>query len=177
MSRYDGLIIPRSYSEYINKTDSATFLQMLQKLTNIYSNAVTAGDNKAVTSNAVSRALLEFLKKEDFDDVIKNYLKKTEVEQEVSNVINRALAEDLKVVEYKKSADINANGIVDFNIDCSLQGFKPLLCQLAFVNDNKIVPYRQQVINNGVIVSVQNYNNVKLTLKVIISVLYKKVTS
>lgn len=164
MSRYDGLIIPRSYSEYINKTDSATFLQMLQKLTNIYSNAVTAGDHKAVTSNAVSRALLEFLKK-------------TEVEQEVSTVINRALAEDLKVVEYKKSADINANGIVDFNIDCSLQGFKPLLCQLSFVNDNKIVPYRQQVINNGVIVSVQNYNNVKLTLKVIISVLYKKVTS
>lgn len=164
MSRYDGLIIPRSYSEYINKTDSATFLQMLQKLTNIYSNAVTAGDHKAVTSNAVSRALLEFLKKEDFDDVIKNYLKKTE-------------AADLKVVEYKKSADINANGIVDFNIDCSLLGFKPLLCQLSFVNDNKIVPYRQQVINNGVIVSVQNYNNVKLTLKVIISVLYKKVTS
>ena len=30
MSRYDGLIIPRSYSEYINKTDAATLLQALQ---------------------------------------------------------------------------------------------------------------------------------------------------
>lgn len=30
MSRYDGLIIPRSYSEYINKTDAATLSQALQ---------------------------------------------------------------------------------------------------------------------------------------------------
>jgi hypothetical protein len=31
MSRYDGLIIPRSYNEYINKTDAATLLQSLQQ--------------------------------------------------------------------------------------------------------------------------------------------------
>lgn len=30
MSRYDGLIIPRSYSEYINKTDAATLSQALR---------------------------------------------------------------------------------------------------------------------------------------------------
>ena len=30
MSRYDGLIIPRSYNEYINKTDAATLQQALQ---------------------------------------------------------------------------------------------------------------------------------------------------
>lgn len=30
MSRYDGLIIPRSYSEYINKTDAATLTQSLR---------------------------------------------------------------------------------------------------------------------------------------------------
>ena len=30
MSRYDGLIIPRSYSDYINKTDAATLSQALQ---------------------------------------------------------------------------------------------------------------------------------------------------
>jgi len=30
VSRYDGLIIPRSYSEYINKTDAATLSQALQ---------------------------------------------------------------------------------------------------------------------------------------------------
>ena len=56
MSRYDGLIIPRSYSEYINKTDAATLQQALQ-LSGVLSRAVTAGDNKAVTSDAVATAL------------------------------------------------------------------------------------------------------------------------
>ena len=56
MSRYDGLIIPRSYSEYINKTDAATLQQALQ-LPGVLSEVVAAGDNKAVTSNAVNSAL------------------------------------------------------------------------------------------------------------------------
>ena len=59
MSRYDGLIIPRSYSEYLNKTDSATLSQMLQHLTGLWSHAVSAGDNKPVTSNAVNEALTD----------------------------------------------------------------------------------------------------------------------
>ena len=57
MSRYDGLIIPRSYSEYLNKTDSATLSQMLQQLTGLWSHAVSAGDQKPVTSDAVNSAL------------------------------------------------------------------------------------------------------------------------
>ena len=56
MSRYDGLIIPRSYSEYINKTDAATLQQALQ-LSGVLSGAVAAGDNKAVKSGAVATAL------------------------------------------------------------------------------------------------------------------------
>ena len=56
MSRYDGLIIPRSYSEYINKTDAATLQQALQ-LPGVLSGAVAAGDNKAVKSDAVATAL------------------------------------------------------------------------------------------------------------------------
>ena len=59
MSRYDGLIIPRSYSEYINKTDAATLQQALQ-LSGVLSGAVAAGDNKAVTSNAVYEALTNY---------------------------------------------------------------------------------------------------------------------
>ena len=59
MSKYDGLIIPRSYSEYINKTDAATLQQALQ-LSGVLSGAVAAGDNKAVTSNAVYNALAEY---------------------------------------------------------------------------------------------------------------------
>ena len=57
MSRYDGLIIPRSYSEYINKTDAATLHQALQ-LSGVLSAAVAAGDNKAVKSSAVNEALI-----------------------------------------------------------------------------------------------------------------------
>ena len=56
MSRYDGLIIPRSYSEYINKTDAATLQQALQ-LSGVLSGTVAAGDNKAVKSDAVKSAL------------------------------------------------------------------------------------------------------------------------
>ena len=59
MSRYDGLIIPRSYNEYINKTDAATLQQALQ-LSGVLSGAVAAGDNKAVTSNAVNGALANY---------------------------------------------------------------------------------------------------------------------
>ena len=62
MSRYDGLIIPRSYSEYINKTDAATLSQALQ-LSGVLSGAVAAGDNKAVTSNAVNGALENYQKR------------------------------------------------------------------------------------------------------------------
>ena len=66
MSRYDGLIIPRSYSEYINKTDAATLQQALQ-LPGVLSEAVAAGDNKAVKSSAVNNALTNYAKKSDLE--------------------------------------------------------------------------------------------------------------
>lgn len=68
MSRYDGLIIPRSYSEYINKTDAATLQQALQ-LSGVLSGAVAAGDNKAVKSSAVNDALTEFYIKKNLNRV------------------------------------------------------------------------------------------------------------
>ena len=74
MSKYDGLIIPRSYSEYINKTDAATLQQALQ-LSGVLSEAVAAGDNKAVTSNAVNNALANYTvngSSPTFQDVIIN---------------------------------------------------------------------------------------------------------
>ena len=74
MSRYDGLIIPRSYNEYINKTDAATLQQALQ-LSGVLSGAVAAGDNKAVTSNAVYEALDNYTvdgSSPTFQDVIIN---------------------------------------------------------------------------------------------------------
>ena len=58
MSRYDGLIIPRSYSEYINKTDAATLSQALQ-LSGVMDNAPTAGSSNAARSNGIKSALVD----------------------------------------------------------------------------------------------------------------------
>ena len=52
MSRYDGLIIPRSYSEYINKTDAATLQQALQ-LAGVLDSAPSKGSSRAVKSGGV----------------------------------------------------------------------------------------------------------------------------
>lgn len=56
MSRYDGLIIPRSYSEYINKTDAATLSQTLQ-LPNIMDSTPTENSNRPVKSGGIYTAL------------------------------------------------------------------------------------------------------------------------
>lgn len=56
MSRYDGLIIPRSYSEYINKTDAATIQQALQ-LSGVLSNSPAKGSSLPVKSGGVWNAI------------------------------------------------------------------------------------------------------------------------
>lgn len=55
MSRYDGLIIPRSYSEYINKTDAATLQQALQ-LPGVMDNAPTVQSTKPAKSGGIFAA-------------------------------------------------------------------------------------------------------------------------
>ena len=56
MSRYDGLIIPRSYNEYINKTDPVALAQALQ-LNGVLDAAPTSGSVKAVKSGGVFDSL------------------------------------------------------------------------------------------------------------------------
>lgn len=68
MSRYDGLIIPRSYSEYINKTDAATLLQALQ-LSGVMDNAPTANSNHPVKSSGVYNAEKTTIKQENFENL------------------------------------------------------------------------------------------------------------
>ena len=90
MSRYDGLIIPRSYSEYINKTDAATLQHALQ-LSGVLSGAVAAGDNKAVKSSAVYEALTEYTKKTElrhFHANTINYSEKILIVPNISNYGN-----------------------------------------------------------------------------------------
>ena len=60
MSRYDGLIIPRSYSEYINKTDAATLQQALQ-LSGVMDNVPTTGSNNPVKSGGVKTELEKYI--------------------------------------------------------------------------------------------------------------------
>lgn len=52
MSRYDGLIIPRSYNEYINKTDPVAMSQALQ-LNGVMDAAPTNGSNKPAKSGGI----------------------------------------------------------------------------------------------------------------------------
>ena len=80
MSRYDGLIIPRSYNEYINKTDAATLQQALQ-LSGVLSGAVAAGDNKAVKSSAVYEAIANL---KHFHENSLNYGLKIKIMEKVS---------------------------------------------------------------------------------------------
>ena len=56
MSRYDGLIIPRSYSDYINKTDAATLSQALQ-LPSVMDSTPTENSNRPVKSGGIYTAL------------------------------------------------------------------------------------------------------------------------
>lgn len=66
MSRYDGLIIPRSYSDYISKTDAATLLQALQ-LSGVMDSAPTSGSNKPAKSGGIYTELLKKVDKVFFE--------------------------------------------------------------------------------------------------------------
>ena len=88
MSRYDGLIIPRSYSEYINKTDAATLQQALQ-LSGVLAQLVAAGDNRAVSSDAVNKAINNYVVKDgtsfDYTNVDLNTITKSGIYSVVTN--------------------------------------------------------------------------------------------
>lgn len=100
MSRYDGLIIPRSYSEYINKTDAATLSQALQ-LNGVLAQSVSNGNNAAVTSNAVNGALANYINKTDaatlqqalqLPGVLSKVVAAGDNKAVTSNAVNKALA-------------------------------------------------------------------------------------
>ena len=55
MAKYDGLIIPRSYNDYINKSDPAGVAQALQ-LTGVMDNAPTAQSTKPAKSGGIFAA-------------------------------------------------------------------------------------------------------------------------
>ena len=60
MSKYDGLIIPRGYNDYISKTDAATLLNALQ-LSGVMSNSPTKDSSLPVKSGGVWNAIHEIL--------------------------------------------------------------------------------------------------------------------
>ena len=56
MSKYDGLIIPRGYNDYISKTDAATLVNALQ-LSGVMSNSPAKGSSLPVKSGGVWDAI------------------------------------------------------------------------------------------------------------------------
>lgn len=128
MSRYDGLIIPRSYSEYINKTDAATLQQALQ-LPGVLSGAVAAGDNKAVKSSAVNSSLANYEKSIVFDntqssDFYKGYWNEISIDFEtnISIPINSNYNYcSMKVLIY------NAKGQAEYNVQFNKNDIK-IIC-------------------------------------------------
>ena len=68
MARYDGLIMTRSWNEYINKSDAATLAQALQQ-NNVLDNTPTENSTKGVRSGGVYDALATKQPTLTFDDV------------------------------------------------------------------------------------------------------------
>lgn len=112
MSRYDGLIIPRSYNEYINKSDPLTLAQALQQ-NNVLSGAVAAGDNKAVKSGAVAAALAKYPNAKYYSTVQTQALNCNNIEDRVALVtpstgyasLNYPAGELLFVITSKNSGE------------------------------------------------------------------------
>ena len=56
MAKYDGLIIPRSYSDYLNKTDGATLSQMLDSIGGTFDASPTPNSVKPARSGGIFAA-------------------------------------------------------------------------------------------------------------------------
>ena len=56
MAKYDGLIIPRSYSDYLNKTDGATLSQMLDSIGGTFDASPTPNSVKPARSGGMFAA-------------------------------------------------------------------------------------------------------------------------
>lgn len=136
MSRYDGLIIPRSYSEYINKTDAATLQQALQ-LNNVLAQNVAANDNRAVTSNAVNTKLN--LKLEDYVKTadIADKVESGNMNAVTSNAVNGAINN----IPYVKN---NSKGIHEIGLSYT----DKLMCKVDATNFD--VALMTNIIRKGV---------------------------
>ena len=124
MSRYDGLIIPRSYSEYINKTDAATLQQALQ-LPGVLSGAVAAGDNKAVKSSAVNKTLESYAQGKQIllpkGANLNDYTDRGEylaITDEIGNSIQNRPNQAARIYGFSMSVHSSGNGIVNQIVFC-----------------------------------------------------------
>jgi hypothetical protein len=114
MSRYDGLIIPRSYSEYINKTDAATLLQALQ-LSGVMDNTPTADSNHPVKSGGVAANYgqgkrILFAEDQDLNTVITIGEYYTNTDALANSLVNRPSLSDGKLYGCSMSVHGSTNG-------------------------------------------------------------------
>ena len=149
MSRYDGLIIPRSYSEYLNKTDSATLSQMLQQLTGLWSHAVSAGDQKPVTSDAVNSALTNYV---SFNYVsFRKLILANDIQGDILEIDNK----QLKIVTYTGSiySEVSLGEVVALDVKIPV-----------FTYGDDVLNYGYVAGNSNGRVLVRNINNPHIEL-------------
>lgn len=185
MSRYDGLIIPRSYSEYINKTDAATLQQALQ-LPGVLSGAVAAGDNKAVKSSAVNNALTNYSSIKTYSDMV--YNQKGYFRMKINQIYGRSLSfilflgtHSILFTFYKSDGDMkisardlgnNESGSLDVTFKFSTDNYL-----YFYKNSNSMPSYSIQAINiigsyNGTVgvaetTTEELYNNAQKTITIV----------
>ena len=108
MSRYDGLIIPRSYSEYINKTDAATLLQALQ-LSGVMDNTPTANSNHPTKSSGVYTALAGKQATLTFDNAPTNGSNNPVKSSGIYNAIKLSLEKQVQLNPGANTVNLNTN--------------------------------------------------------------------
>ena len=119
MSRYDGLIIPRSYSEYINKTDAATLLQALQ-LSGVMDAAPTENSNKPAKSGGVYEFAVPKTREKNDIATFLNYANWgiKVIEKQYSSTSENTW-QPLLNVEYSKDGKKNSLGFFQNNLICN----------------------------------------------------------
>lgn len=151
MSRYDGLIIPRSYSDYINKTDAATLLQALQ-LSGVMDNAPTQNSNHPAKSGGIFAALAEKL---DITDLI-NAITQGSTKAVTSGAVYTRLLNTVDIFPRSNMADCNTANMGFFcsndvlNAPDNTTGYIFLLTLPYNLDDNYKVQFCTKMNNTGV---------------------------
>ena len=149
MSRYDGLIIPRSYSEYINKTDAATLAQALQ-LGGVLAQQVSAGNNAAITSGAVHQSITSHFKPAPINIPYGNFQGNVYIDNQMLT-INGYITFNKNIAGFSDTVLFfeNIESLYGFNIQLYTANANPNIYKLYSTGGPKLYTYATQEIPQG----------------------------